>query len=92
MKKIVEIEYVGIEDLQEIMDDAYALIKEGHYVRVSLGNISEMALVNVGIKMGGYEEGKQRDYDFDFYMSEDKDDVDIMNKCKATLKNLLSEE
>ena len=38
MRKTVEIEYVGIEDIQDIMDDVYALMREGHYVNVSFYN------------------------------------------------------
>ena len=37
MIKTVEIEYVGIEDIQEIIDDIYAVIKEGHCFRPLLG-------------------------------------------------------
>ena len=43
MIKTVEIEYVGIEDIQEIIDDIYAVIKEGHHVyfnMMSSGNIT----------------------------------------------------
>ena len=30
MRKMVEIEYVGIEDVQEILDDARAVMSVGH--------------------------------------------------------------
>ena len=40
MRKTIEVEYVGIEDVQEIMDDAYAATKEGHFVNVSFSNCS----------------------------------------------------
>ena len=36
MKKIVEVEYVGIEDIQEIIESAYAVMREGHYVNVQI--------------------------------------------------------
>lgn len=91
MRKTVEVEYVGIEDVQEIIDDAYALMKEGHYVSVSIGNVSEMTIVRVGIILGGFDAEKGRDYNFDFYMSDDEVDVRDMNECKNTLKNLLVE-
>ena len=91
MKKTVTVEYVGIEDVQEIIDDAYALMKEGHYVNVSISNVSEMPLVSVGIMLGGFDVDKKRDYDFDFYMSDDESDVKCMNECKNTIKNLLVE-
>ena len=91
MKKTVTVEYVGIEDVQEIVDDAYALMKEGHYVNVSISNVSEMTMVRVGIMLGGFDTNKGRDYDFDFYMSDDEIDVNCMNECKNTLRNLLVE-
>ena len=91
MKKTVTVEYVGIEDVQDIIDDAYALMKEGHYVSVQIGSVSEMPLVSVGIMLGGFDVDKKRDYDFDFYMSDDEIDVNCMNECKNTLKNLLVE-
>ena len=91
MKKTVTVEYVGIEDVQDIIDDAYALMKEGHYVNVSISNVSEMTMVRVGIMLGGFDMNKERDYDFDFYMSDDEIDVKMMNECKNILKNLLVE-
>ena len=92
MKKTVEVEYVGIEDVQDIIDDAYALMKEGHYVSVQIGSVSEMPLVSVGIMLGGFDVDKKRDYDFIFYLSSESEiDVEMMNECKNTLKNLLVE-
>lgn len=91
MKKTVTVEYVGIEDVQDIIDDAYALMKEGHYVSVSISNVSEMTMVRVGIMLGGFDANKERDYNFDFYMSDDEIDVNMMNECKNILKNLLVE-
>ena len=100
MRKTVEIEYVGIEDVQEIMDDALALMKEGHYVNVEMSNYSGeniMVRCNIilgGIKVdGGLKEPTQLyDYSFYFYMSEDADDVKTMDNCKNTLRNLLAED
>lgn len=89
MKKTVTVEYVGIEDVQEIFDDAYAVMREGHYVNISITNVSE-PMVNVGIMLNGFEVCKERDYDFTFYMSDEKIDVREMDKCKNVLKNLLS--
>ena len=34
MRKTIEVEYVGIEDVQEIMDDAFAKMKEDNYANV----------------------------------------------------------
>lgn len=91
MKKTVELEYVGIEDVQDIIDDAYALMKEGHYVNVSISNVSEIPMVRVGIMLGGFGMENERDYDFNFYMSDDEIDVNCMNECKNILRNLLVE-
>lgn len=90
MKKIVEVEYVGIEDVQEIMDDAYACMREGHYVGVSLSNCGDEPLVSVNIIVGGYYEGKETDYSFIFMMSDSERSVKEMNECKSVLKNLLA--
>ena len=92
MKKTVEIEYVGIEDVQEIIDDAYAVMREGHYVSVSVGNVSDDILVSVNIILGGFEASKEFDYMIGFNVSEDERDVSEMNKCKTILKSLLAEE
>lgn len=92
MKKTIEVEYVGIEDVQEIMDDAYASIKEGHFVNVSISNCSENVMVSVIIMIGGYESGKETDYTFTFFITDREPDVKEMNECKNALKNLLVEE
>ena len=36
---MVEVEYVGIEDLQDIMDDLFALQKLGHYASLEIRNL-----------------------------------------------------
>ena len=92
MRKTVEVEYVGIEDLQDILDDAYALMKEGHYIEYRMTNtINPMVTINVYI--GGWDKDKiDADYSFTFYINDKKQEVEIMNECKNTLKNLLVEE
>lgn len=92
MKKTVEIEYVGIEDVQEILDDAYAVMREGHYVSVSVSNVAKDILVSVNIILGGFDSSKEFDYMIGFYVSEDENDVSEMGKCKSVLKSLLAEE
>ena len=58
MKKMIEIEYVGIKDVQEILEYAKAVMSRGHYINVSIGNVRELALVSVGITLGGFDEKK----------------------------------
>lgn len=90
MKKTVVVEYVGIEDVQEIMDDALACIREGHYVLVTMSG-HDSVLVSVYVTLNGYKE-RASDYIFNFNLSDEERDVAEMNKCKNTLKNLLREE
>lgn len=93
MRKTVEIEYVGVEDIQEIMDDAFALMKEGHYANVEISNYrKEEVFVRVHIMIGGYNSEKRFDYTYSFYMSDDDSDVEEMNACKSVMKNLIVEE
>lgn len=93
MRKTVEVEYVGIEDVQEIMDDAFAIMKEGHYASVELSNYrNDIVLVRVYIMIGGFDSGREYDYDYSFYMSDSKGEVEEMNACKSIMKNLLVEE
>ena len=92
MRKMVEIEYVGIEDVQEILDDARAVMDVGHYVNVSISNVGEPPLVTVSIILDGFGCSASYDYSYSFYMSDDEDDVALMNSCKNTLKNLLVED
>jgi len=93
MRKMVEIEYVGIEDVQEILDDARAVMRVGHYVNVSIGNVGELPLVTVNIILDGFvSSAANYDYSYSFYMSDEESEVALMNSCKNTLKNLLVED
>ena len=92
MIKTVEIEYVGIEDIQEILDDARAVMSVGHYVNVSISNVGVLPLVGVNIMLDGFGSCARYDYEYSFYMSNDENEVAIMNRCKSTLKNLLVED
>lgn len=92
MRKMVEIEYVGIEDVQEILDDARAVMSVGHYVNVSIGNVGELPLVTVSIILDGFARDAGYDYSYSFYMSDEESEVALMNGCKNTLKNLLVED
>ncbi len=92
MREMVEIEYVGIEDVQEILDDARAVMSLGHYVNVSIGNVGEFPLVTVSIIRDGFVSCASYDYSYTFYMSDEESEVALMNSCKSTLKNLLAEE
>ena len=93
MRKIIEVEYVGIEDVQDIMDDAFALMKEGHYANVEVSNYrNDIALVRVHIMIGGFDSEREYDYDYSFYTTDKYEDVEEMNACKSVMKNLLVEE
>ena len=91
MKKIVEVEYVGIEDVQEILDDACALMQFGHYVSVEVGNLCGTPKVEVKVMFDGWQSGKMYDYVYEFHMDEKESSLAMMNSCKNTLKNLLAE-
>lgn len=89
----MEVEYVGIEDVQEIMDDAFAIMKEGHYANVEVSNYrNDIALVRVHIMIGGFDSEREYDYDYSFYTTDKYEDVEEMNACKSVMKNLLVEE
>lgn len=90
MRKTVEIEYVGIEDIQDILDDVYALMCAGHYASVSFSNIGE-PLCTVYIMTGGFKPKKEYDYRFSFYMTDEESEVAEMNKCRSVINNLLAE-
>ncbi len=93
MKKMVEVEYVGVEDIQEIMDDAFALMKEGHYANVEVSNYrTGEVLVRVRVMIGGFDTEREFDYCYSFFMTETESDVEEMNACKSIMKNLLVEE
>ena len=92
MRKTVEVEYVGIEDIQEIMDDALALMKEGNYANVGFSNYeNKKVLVSVSIMIGGFDTERMYDYNYSVYLGDNDDDVDEMNACKSIMKNLLVE-
>lgn len=90
MRKTVEIEYVGIEDIQDIMDDVYALMRAGHHVNVSFYNFGK-PLCTVYIMTGGFEPKKEYDYSFSFYMTDEESEVKEMHKCRSVINNLLAE-
>lgn len=92
MRKMVAIEYVGIEDIQEILDDARAVMDVGHYVYISISNVGELPLVTVNIILDGFVSSVNYDYSYSFYMSDEESEVALMNSCKNTLKNLLVED
>lgn len=92
MRKTIEVEYVGIEDIQEIMESAYALMREGHYVNVEISQGVFSVAVSVMIMLDGFDCLGTYDYDYKFYMTDKEQDVNTMNECKSTLNNLLSEE
>ena len=92
MKKMIEIEYVGIKDVQEILEYAKAVMSRGHYINVSIGNVGELPLVSVNIILDGFVSSANYDYSYSFYMSDEESEVALMNSCKSTLKNLLVEE
>ena len=92
MIKTVEIEYVGIEDIQEITDDLYALMRNGHYASIDMSNVGDTVYVRVLIMLNGLDFDKEYDYQFAFSMTEDVDDLKAMNECKSILKKLLAEE
>ena len=89
MKKTIEIEYVGIEDVWQILEYSRAVMSRGQYVNFSISNIEEIPLVSVKIILGGFVDSGNYDYSYAFYISDKENDVAVMNKCKSMLKNLL---
>ena len=89
MKKTIEIEYVGIEDVWQILEYSRAVMSRGHYVNFSISNAEEIPLVCVKIMLGGFVDSGNYDYSYEFYMSDKENDVAVMNKCKSMLRNLL---
>ena len=89
MKKTIEIEYVGIEDVWQILEYSRAVMSRGHYVRFSISNAEGIPLVWVKITLGGFVDSGNYDYSYMFYMTDKENDVDTMNKCKSMLRNLL---
>ena len=89
MKKTIEIEYVGIEDVWQILEYSRAIMSRGHYVNFSINNAEGILLVCVKIMLDGFVDSGNYDYSYEFYMSDKENDVAVMNKCKSMLRNLL---
>ena len=89
MKKTIEIEYVGIEDVWQILEYSRAVMSRGHYVNFSISNAEGMPLVSVKIMLGGFVDSGNYDYLYAFYMSDKENDFTTMNNCKSMLRNLL---
>lgn len=89
MKKTIEIEYIGIEDVWQILEYSRAVMSRGHYVNFSIHNTESIPLVCVKIMLDGFVDSGNYDYSYEFYMSDKENDVDTMNKCKSMLRNLL---
>ena len=92
MKKVIEVEYVGIEDIHELIEDVAVLIKCGHYASVEFNEICGNLHVSVYIMLGGFDEDKRYDYVYSFGFGDDPYNIKQMNECKSTINNLLTEE
>ena len=92
MKKVIEVEYVGIEDIHELIEDVAVLIKCGHYAGLQLNENCGKPYVHVYIMIGGFDEEKSYDYDYSFRFGDNPNDIKQMNECKGTINNLLTEE
>ena len=89
MKKTIEIEYIGIEDVWQILEYSRAVMSRGHYVNFSINNAERIPLVCVKIMLDGFVDSGNYDYSYEFYITDKENDVDTMNKCKSMLRNLL---
>ena len=90
MKKTVEVEYVGVEDVQEIMDDVYAISLAGNFVSTTMSNGGGgNPLVSISIMLGGWERDKACDYSFSFFISDNERDVAEMKSCRKALGDLI---
>ena len=89
MKKMIEIEYIGIEDVCQILEYSRAVMSRRHYVNFSIHNTEGIPLVCVKIMLDGFVDSGNYDYSYEFYMTDKENDVDTMNKCKSMLRNLL---
>ena len=89
MKKMIEIEYLGIEDVWQILEYSRAVMSRRHYVNFSINNAEGIQLVCVKIMLDGFIDGGNYDYSYMFYITDKENDVTVMNKCKSTLRNLL---
>ena len=92
MKKMVEVEYVGIEDVHELIEDVNVLIKCGHYASLQLNENCGQPYVHVYIMIGGFDKYRSYDYNYSFGFGDNPDDIKQMNECKCTINNLLTEE
>ena len=90
MKKVIEVEYVGIEDIHELIEDVNVLIKCGHYASIQLNENCGKPYVHVYIMIGGFDEEKSYDYDYSFRFGDNPNDIKQMNECKSTINNLLT--
>ena len=89
MKKTIEIEYIGIEDVWQILEYSRAVMSRGHYVNFSISNTEVVPLVCVKIMPDGFVDSRDYGYLYAFYISDKENDVTTMNKCKSMLRNLL---
>ena len=92
MKKVIEVEYVGIEDVYELIEDVAVLIECGHYASLQLNENCGKPYVHVYIMIGGFDEDKSYDYDYSFRFGDNPNDIKQMNECKSTINNLLTGE
>ena len=92
MKKVIEVEYVGIEDIHELIEDVAVLIKCGHYASIQFNENCGKPYVHVYIMIGGFDEEKSYDYDYSFRFGDNPNDIKQMNECKSTINNLLTGE
>ena len=92
MKKVIEVEYVGIEDIHELIEDVNVLIKCGHYASIQFNENCGKPYVHVYIMIGGFDEEKSYDYDYSFRFGDNPNDIKQMNECKSTINNLLTGE
>ena len=92
MKKMVEVEYVDIEDIHELIEDVDVLIKCGHYASLQLNENCGQPYVHVYIMIGGFDKYRSYDYNYSFGFGDNPDDIKQMNECKGTINNLLTEE
>ena len=89
MKKTIEIEYVGFEDVWLILEYSRAVMSRGHYVNFSISNAEGIPLVCVKIMLDGFIDSGNYDYSYEFYMTDKENDFITMNNCKSMLRNLL---
>ena len=92
MKKMVEVEYVDIEDIHELIKDVAVLIECGHYASLQLNENCGQPYVHVYIMIGGFDKYRSYDYNYSFGFGDNPDDIKQMNECKGTINNLLTEE